>query len=575
MVTERIAGINPDDIGRPTGAYRVELLDDRNKVVDRVDSSNYLTPAHDRMVAWSQSIAFHHGLRFVHAGGASPNWPSLDNTAFTSKIGMANLAHPPAFPVEYIVGTDSARAEVVTDEWPTGEVVGYASRWKTGVPASGSRGQINEAASLLTPDTVKLVFDFTADQSNGTIRSLHLGRIGSRAQSQLSMTESGRFVNLNGSASSTVFNPGTDDNASPNPASWASTPFLSENGAWFLDVLNAYLWRYDPADFTTDAYGRTVPGVPKRIVFLASFPTRTTSGSEGLNFIYDNPAGVAVDITNNKLAYVYQDGVANTNVAVHDYTTGALLDRQMAVDSGLTGTQSGWSACGAVIIAGKLYFGGINASQPTLSSSIYSYDLTTFAITSFPLGNTAGGKALSLTQGQFGVDNGNLIVGTNHGIVRMSTAGVLLDMLGDVTYAADETGQAPWSTVASYQRQYGSNNPRDEFAAFAIQATFGSSVPQTDRWRGNDSPYPATRKVFGGAVCCGTYGGKLYGGYPGPSQSSGSLDIVPFAGSMYSRTLLGTPVVKTDANSMRWTYQLTLPSQWRATVPHSTIPAAP
>lgn len=568
MPRERIANVNPDDIGQPTGAYRVELLDRHTgKVLDRVDASNYLTPAHSRMVAWNQARQFHQGLRYVHLGDAGRNWPYNGNTEFAADLSEQDYGSPPAYPVEFIVGTDSTVAENTADDWGRGRVIGYASRWKTGIPSSGPRGQINESQCELGLDSVRLVFDFNEDQGNGTIESLMIGRMSK---------DKNALVAIVGDVGTSTMLPAGE---SLPGISYAILGGIDDNGIYFYDPLNKKFITYAFADFTTDAFGTEIAGTPTITAAITGGPGYDSFAGLGPTFFNDSTPSQMARAADGDYLLIYCDGRGGVQVGrwspdgtVNDWKVTA-LSSGAAVEVDTTILQ------GATVIGDNLYlavYSGTGWTTTSTQNIIQRFDLTTQTVTAtIPLGS---GITFSANVGncQLATDGTDLLVSTNIGIVRYSTAGVLLDVLGDPDPGTwTETGIAPWSTSGSQQYLGAGARERDYFYLITGQqlnevSQLSSTNDRRNNGLGGRGP---TNPQPGIAVRDGKLWTLTGNNYATTSASVGMFPIK--GGNIFSRSLLDAAIVKTSSSTMKWTYELTLPSEWRASSANVTIPAAP
>ena len=132
------------------GHVRLELFDERQRLVERIEGENYVTPTG---LAWLR--------RTVH-NALSVNFGT----------GVMNAdQHPYWEPFEYIRLSDGARAVDTASSWPEGTEIGWASR----ASYSGSdtkRGSMNQLECLQTPASTKWVFDWATTAANGTIKSI-------------------------------------------------------------------------------------------------------------------------------------------------------------------------------------------------------------------------------------------------------------------------------------------------------------------------------------------------------------------------------------------------------------------
>lgn len=525
MPREHIAGIRSDEIGRPVGAYRVELLDPRTgRVLDRVEKANYITEVQARYAAWGNGYSFlDNAYSYLPLG-------NLGSTGKQYAGTPRNVTNPPAQPTEFIAGLTSDVAEAAPSSWATGRVIGWASRWKSAnVPAAGTRGQINEAQSEFTKLGIKQVYEFNEDQANGTIGSLAICRILPTGAARLIAGTGGAYYadtgNLDGTGLVHVMN-------------WDP----ANNVAYALrrDGSATYAQEWDISSVTVDEFGvADVSGVTMTSEVLLASTFYSTSNSPG--YWQTGSAGKLLKIgTDWLLASTTTQGrgwVARYNAA------GA---RSWIYDAGYPGTGSsyGGSPAGIAVIGTTGYFTHAPAYYPssTTHDTIKRLDLTTGAETAtIPFPNALDGGTV-LSKGGCVTDGTDLYVMTDEGIIKMTTAGAVLDYLGDPLAAGDytDTGVSPWSTTGSGYR-----------ATNLTGARF---------WTTNNQQL--------GTLTVGTLdlsGGKLY--------LRNSANVLSIEGrNAWSRTVFDTAIVKGSSSTMKWTYELTLPESWLATPPHSALP---
>ena len=552
-VTDSISPVNPDDIGRPVGTYRVELLDRHTgRVTERVDASNYITPLLADYMKWKQAHTFHRGQRFAHLGTAVGTFPSAVSP-------LRNLSASPTMPIEFIAGLSSTVAENTASSWATGNVIAYASRYKlASLPAGGPRGQINEAQSEITLDGVKIVFDYNEDQGNGAINSLAICRL------------------------------------SPNPfSSTANVPALAcrqgAAGRW-LDIdaqevaLNyRKLAAIDPDTDASAMYWVNNNDNKPRIVDLTSFPADAdgirdlstltsadvTLGPTFANLIWQSNSSVSSSRTH----YLSNPSVTRYGtdwlMAFMDYAgnlnygrwtnAGAQVGGFLQVSS-LYGSLNYSNMAGIAVVGTKAYI-TVSTTYPQTgdaASSVTRIDLGTNLIdATLPFGTDANGATIRGAGGMT-TDGTDLYVATTHGILKMSTAGAILENYGSPRGSHwVEDGATPWVNTAGRQQVPVPGSARDYEGTQT-----GTSTIYDSYFIG--VPIGTIGYLYGIHIDAA---GKLW------SYAPDSGDVAPLDGAnAFSRTLLASTVNKTNSSTMKWTYELTLPSEWRAVPTHPVPP---
>ena len=544
MMKERIDGVKADDIGRPTGAYRVELLDRHTgKTTERIESSNYISTMMLDYLRWRQARDWHRGNRIAHLGGASHSFPT--------DVHPMNLFAGRHLPVDFIAGLTSSIAEDTSSTWLTGKTTAFASRWKTTIPAGGPRGQINEAQSEMTIDGSKTVYDFNEDQGNGTIASLaicRLSNVGSNiAPPALRIGDTERWFGFN----STELH-----------ANYRKVCHADYDG----EAIRA--WTHTPAQTcTVDVSGvPTVNGVKDlsgittsditRDATLASLSFASNTSSYGPTKIYyvTRPQWIKEGL-NTYLAFSDYRGYLNLGSWVT--STGA-KNWAVTVDTGGS-TTSNHGAADLCWLGGKLYVVGRTSNRAkSVDWTIYRIDPTTGATEiTIPLGTDANGDPV-VSEASICTDGTDLFVGTSQGVAKYDVSGgSFVEWYGYLTNTTwNETGLTPWNTQASYQDVIytGTGRGPDMTGAFNSSASdsYAANVPtDAPTWREGlrmDSL------------------GRLW-----ISDDVGSVGNVD-GGNLFSRSVLGSSISKTSSSTMKWTYEITFPSEWRENATGLVVP---
>lgn len=130
------------------GAGKIELFDERHKLIELVPFTNFVAPeglAHNR---WQVRQDFHEDMP-----------------------GANNLDVETTYPFSHVMLTDSGQAENTGETWPLGIPVGWANK----VLYSGAdvlRGSVNAEESAADTDSVTWVFDWPTQAAIGTIGSV-------------------------------------------------------------------------------------------------------------------------------------------------------------------------------------------------------------------------------------------------------------------------------------------------------------------------------------------------------------------------------------------------------------------
>jgi len=550
---DRILKINPDEIGVPQGAYRVELLDRHTgRVKDRIESKNYLTPMYLNALKWWNAAQFQAGLRWVHLGAAAYDVELL------SSVWMGqDMSIPPRMPNEAMVSLSSAVAENTASHWATGRVLGYGTRWKAGsVPASGPRGQINEAQSELGVDSLKLVWDFNENQGNGAFNSLAIANINnvSYHETRIALTGSqwadGEKPYLNVPFPNTV---------SP---SYFYPTYIDSTKIYYIDVVSTTMHVRSAlkADFVDMGNWWDGSGV--------SLTTEVTLN--GISWTSSNSSSATV--ANSTFQYqLWKDGSGNwymcyapryARLNISKWNSAGTKQWTTQLDPTITTTTGGNAGC--CVIGSNVYacFGSAGIALGTgaaWQTRVYRFDTTTGALNaSFDLGR---GGAWNL--GGITTDGTDLFIDTLGGLEQWDTAGTFIENYGSYYGGSyTETGASPWSVTSNYQGSSASIGHR----AYMFFDAAGS--PQ-DRMSGNNPSIYTPSFVF-------YEGGKLWSfsssSPRGITNTSGGVFPIG-GGNCWSRSVLGSEVTKSVSSTMKWTYELTFPSEWRDGISHLALPA--
>lgn len=538
MVRQPVPGVH--DLISPEGRVCVEILDDRGRVVQKVKSDNAI------MNFWNESMK-----RYVR--GADQNfWPQISTTTMgyhfhghtvslaTEKdagrtldqwwqFGLAEgwpvLGHPSNFAdgMRNVILSDSTEA-VNADEFIfPGEMGAYTNLREQYAPAVNTkRGNLNTVTSYRTTTSLRYVSEWGTAYGNGTHNSVGIGNV---VQAATAATHSYQCL----------------------------TPYLSfssrAGGTTIVDSSNGV------GAAATIHNSHPVHGIPNANVFAAA----------GLPANINTPILSGYRAANNEF-WTVQSGIAGNNLSKKDFSnlsaapfSAATAAAGHAVTGPTNTTIGGGTTKTAVAAIGAdLWL----AYQGTLKRCVKPTN------TSLTVTNT-------YTPG--GIEN----------CVDMCTDDTNLYWLGATTvYVIDPaTGTVSSSWAHGLTGTMGTmvwggvNSP---YLIISYEATSLPSVSTTVGISARSSWLAALRTTAG--VAKGTFQipSCVYSGSANTSYTSGGL-IMPLTGdrkhwigpagahagytstpqifmfgpSHMSRTVLGSPVVKTAANSMRVTYEFT------------------
>lgn len=173
---------------KPEGKYIIELSDaETGEVQSRVESDNYISPLWELYLSglqyanpyWAPGLAEAGQVIRTNLADTSANSVMGSSGPYTDRFWNPLGVGP--LPQDSLIITNDDTTEDPTDHWLKGDVIGWATRWKANVDASGKRGQINEAECGFSNNgnTHKTVWDFTTQQANGEFQTLAIGAMSS------------------------------------------------------------------------------------------------------------------------------------------------------------------------------------------------------------------------------------------------------------------------------------------------------------------------------------------------------------------------------------------------------------
>ena len=598
MIGEKLS----DEIGEAHGVYLIELKDEATgKIVER-RADNYITPLWANYARYFQMLmpSFRHML--VHNSGVYRNTTSL----WVDQVNRT--IHPFAqrpFPYNDIILTDSSEAEDVNSSWLKGQVIAWASYWKSAeVAASGARGQINEAECSVSANgqVQKRVWDWSTQQGNGEYQTLGIGvinrRLGFDHPSQIITVGPHTIIGPNQAKIEAAL--GGDATVVPSQMTEQRNIYLS-GGKAILYVTsntstydNRYLMCDIPAGLaTTDFDGSGlildlsqetwIALKPSVAQTYTSFEGMTTASNGNTNHYWRDERGVWVEGTNFYWSEVNPNNttrnarIGKSSIANPAATTSVWF-KDFGTDYGrnnAAGQRLGSSICK---IGSYLYVcfpdtslsggaGGEGWYQP-----IYPINESTGALDGLvPL---PSGMVIT---GGLTTDGTDLFVATNKGVVKMTVAGSIVEMYGRPGHWHEgdaEFGLSPWSTGSGSANQFihpgaaqGAHvaTPGGSNIRFMNDTTYSNNADDYHRlgyftnsaW--NDisvEDWNIRKLVF--------WNGRLW--VPGnhfmdhnfvANTRNGLMGLT--GANCFSRALLDTPVTKNSSQTMKVSYELTLP----------------
>lgn len=583
---ETVPLIDPATITRPKGRYTIEIFDaDTGDLEDVRTVDNYISPVYEQHIAGLQYIP-----PWMRMGLPNNSAVLYSNVSQVSNInpftaqGGARLWNPyavPAVPFDSLIITDDPTAEDTDETWLCGRVVAWANRFKRTVPASGQEGLINESECALSNNglTHKTVWDFTTQQGNGTFQTLGIGSV-------LSM--SGNWNGRGEQAFWTAAGPRSILMGSRAPRWGSSAPYGINSNIW-IEGTTAY-WAgpdSDSASANVIIYSSPIadimaaPAHATDPFTLDASGTPTTVCDSGLNFGNNS---TSLPACNTSLATIALTRLGPTGDFVMAYQGGS--------GSSVTTTIRRFTAAGALVYSvaplpsttapvrnpgliydgANLYFAGW-AGEAVRRTNVYRLDPATGAV-SATIPVPGGIEISSSTYGAgMAFDGTDLILSTDIGFVKMSTAGALVAPYcygQPLSPASSGTAVTPWATGSSYWKSAGRQDTGvvtpvillpENVSTGTLGANLNASgvlgeINNTARTGAAAGSLAMTSMLF--------YAGKLwiYCGLAVNSEldANGTGALIAVTGAnMLSRAVLDSPVAKTTSQNMKITYELTWP----------------
>jgi hypothetical protein len=535
------------EVRNPQGHALVEIRDERGRLVERQEGSNFLATQYAVCMRSFQRAFW---APFAGAGAVS----GVD--VVRNLVGASgSLRQPFFFPNWWFAAWNDTAAEsasteqtVVTD---ANGIIACALRLPTSISAANKRGTVNTTESVSSATGESMVYDWPTSAGNGTFRSVGYTAIRPGASigellCRPSLTDRRyiyKNVNIAGTGGLiTQFTAGaTFGSPNVNAAGDLIIPLQGSTSQGLSWISLASGWRGTP---TYDEYGAgemvysATPGKP------SGAPVAAFTAVNGSAFMGES---------GGKYWFAGQ-GTGNAGrLRGLNATTGAITDSPADTAAGSTGT-SGAVGC---IIGTVGYVAPVGGG--TIVSTLTRYDLTaspptisgTTALT-FPTGLTGA----SITD--IKTDGTDLFVYcSTAGIFRFNTSGTVLQHYGTPNViTANETLATPYGSTATvipglpvfdpaFIERTGSANTQFQTPSTATDISYVRSAPSPTYIAIYDSKLHIVRSVF--SVGAGSALDVLLHGWAEAGWNLGS------------RVLLGSASTKSGSQTMKITYGITLP----------------
>lgn len=605
-----IGDVLPDECITPTGVYQIELKDKDTGKTQEIVKSNYISPSWANIAKiWQACLPtfWHHLPHNSTILSSQSSWPFVDDRTI----------HPFAmrpFPMSEIILTNSVEPENVNSHWLKGDIIAWASYWKTAsIPASGRRGQINEAECLVSSNgqVQKRVWDWSTQQGNGVYQTLGIGlvNINQGIDTPVISVQVGPHTII-GPKKSTIdaLMNASDMGAGASVNMINIRDMFITGGKCFLLVCTntsagATSFRnrliycnipvglastdYDGSGLVFDLSGETWVNLQTGgNTTQASFPQMTTSSGGNVSHYYLYNRGLHCEgttlywIERNPTSTTRGPRIGKSSFATPAATTTTWF-KDMGTDYGRTSNQGLNYTADICKIGTYLY---VVVSDTSLSGGaggeVWNGQVFRIVEATGALDATLPFPSGMFARGGICTDGTDMFIATNRGIVRMTPAGVVEENLGlpsSFNSGNSEYSLDPWNalnssgTYAQILRGNGqgammwpSSNGvqwlRDEnyyvqHGGYHFKAPFARNNYNDDHTDDWDTRFPIfwnDRLWFSGRYLSDSNVGET----ADPIYAS----LMGLTGAnMFSRALLASEVTKTSSQTMKVSYELTLP----------------
>lgn len=582
------------------GKYTVELRDDRTgKLKHRVEKENYITPIWE---IYAKAMQLSHWLTygFPYDNGTLL-WRAGQSLVDPTGSGLQiNPFFARNFPLSSIMLTDWTDAENTAEHWLKGELIAWASMWKSAsVPAAGTRGQINEAECSVTANgsVWKWVWDWSTQQGNGSYQTLAMGIPSPKPDGAVIKVACGPYF-LHGNKNNLGFSVAVTYlcgvGYNPITRKWvvlgntSTTAYLATATDLGTQVANSDA---DGSGLGHDLESLTwssIAGVGGITITTATsntvaIPNGLGVGAQGVYPCADGSILVFHGARSAGYSRLIKMNASGTNLWTQ--AVGATSS-----STWFTNTAHTYANMHSVVEVGSFYYICMGSNQLTTVHASVHADYKKVLRINPADGTVSATVALPAEyhiHGGMTTDGTDLFILTNRGLVKMTTAGVILENYGYPTPAVVqndtlEKGLSPWPTDPS-------NLQYEKFQFVGDQESFGIAPLnnfeegiryQTHRsgllgnlytkdWDASFSAHGTTfndswkgRPFFwNGRLWMGSYNGPNFGvNWSGVSGAN-----------MLSRTLLDAPVTKNSSQTMKVSYELTMPNLFTLVHDHPAV----
>lgn len=558
------------------GRVEVEIIDDASgRVVSRQDAPNYVNTAEwERYARALQRHAWSYG----YAGDAS--------TVTNSPETNLDPRFPPTFRNDFVACWTDTTAEDSSDVFAMGEIIAWAHRWAQGSPST-RQGLVQPTLCTITEDAVSWVWEWATSNGNGTFQSVGWRRFGVSAVSGDAVLRDTPVIDGRLSATTGfVADAGVNNSAQ---LSWAGTGALSTYGSsiyydsgsgklYTVIGITGSLWKLYSCPVTFDAYGDYTLGTTvdeSAAAFAAGLngnslgmATRTTNGITRLGASGDWIAVGYSGATNTNARRPTICRVTNAGATIYTNANGGTYAVESAFhDVTYDGTYLWVTAHNGSTGANAVH--RIDPATGTISATISA---VASVPAYFPAWSATGSNPIGI---EWDAANSWLWVTTTDGyLYNIDTSGNWLGVLLNLT-----GNNQPFSGSLSGQHTGTSAVPQgpgridSAFLTIPPQSVLGSSTVSPyhqgdvmddastsyNTGAGLAPVFTASKMTSMDGFVWVNYGTQASSWTTGTPSTIGKYVLWRFSKQKHfaTRTLLGSPAIKNNTQTMRIRYTMT------------------
>lgn len=499
----------------PKGHVKVELMNDRGKVVERQEGHNFISKL------WA--ITAYSWQRYAWG------YYAYNLTTTENNINSLGSVSPITFPNHHIACWNDSSAESPTTEHmlrPDGQgIVAYSPKFNVPIN-TGRRGMVNTTTSSWNDSSESMIYDWVTTAGNGTFQSVGYTSIQGGGDKGLHLIRPSpydrKYVRVNATALSVFGNASYNSTGRFTAVDSSGTmilPIMLQTGAFSLGLLEIGPSEWN-AGMTPNVFGASVKDV-----------SYTATG--GLQ-----PGGVGVWYApcfageyGGYWWFICAAYSGNPRIFRVHKTTKA-IDKVFTLPDGGSNVHSG------VVLGSDMYIVNGTATDPSIRRVDLVGGTPSITATINPTyGNFTG------TYGSITTDGTDLYLdGTT--ILKINTSGTILQVLGKFLSTMQDEGSGA-RTPGLGVGEAGTTNARfnTSFSSFSGDAT-AYGVHQRSGYA----------SLFWANGVLNTQGSAYI-------NNAYTISVAEVGFNLGSRILLPSPMTKTSSQTMKITYTVTMPSR--------------